>query len=459
MSNHAHPIVRIDRDRALGWSVEEVLKRWTALFAGPLPVKRYLSEQRSTMTAAEIETVHEMAEVYRARLYDLSWLMRTLNEDIARRANAEDGVKGRCREGRFKSQALLDEAALLAALAYVDLNPVRAGIAETPESSDYTSIQERIRALSTSRDEGEPQAPVEPVGAEAGGGGARLSSGSLDALRCDRPHAVGDSLRFPRLSGAGRLDRQGRAAGQAGLHPRVDPEAADATGDRSGRLRRVRCPDAEGVRNGGGGAPGADGVVRQAPIPVPVGVAGGAPDVSRGPGRLSRRGSGRGMGRHLGCTSYKQLIPSATETPDKVPRADRKSPSSGLFLPKKCAATRTGIQRARAVQQAGEKAMVLQIPLEKAQRQLPELVKRLGDGDEVVITDHDRPVARLLQPPSVAHRRRVPGSAKGKLHILVDDDAHLEDFRDYMPWGRYSIPTPSCGSSWMTRGFLRSQPT
>jgi hypothetical protein len=88
--------------------------------------------------------VEELAEGYRARLHDLSWFMRTLNEHIARLANAEDGVKGRFWEGRFKSQALLDEKALLAAMAYVDLNPVRAGLAETPEASDYTSIQERL---------------------------------------------------------------------------------------------------------------------------------------------------------------------------------------------------------------------------------------------------------------------------------------------------------------------------
>jgi len=147
MSNHYHVVVRIDRERAMGWSVEEVLKRWTTLFTGPLLVARYLSDSPAEMSQAEIAKVEALAEVYRKRLHDLSWFMRTLNEHIARRANAEDGVKGRFWEGRFKSQALLDEKALLAAMAYVDLNPVRAGLAETPEASDYTSIQERVGGL------------------------------------------------------------------------------------------------------------------------------------------------------------------------------------------------------------------------------------------------------------------------------------------------------------------------
>ncbi|WP_165741584.1 transposase [Candidatus Thiosymbion oneisti] len=156
MSNHYHIVVRIDRERVLEWSIEEVLRRWTALFTGPLLVTRYLSASRGSMSRAEIAEVEALAEVYRGRLHDLSWFMRTLNEHIAHRANAEDGVKGRFWEGRFKSQALLDEKALLAAMAYVDLNPVRAGLAETPETSDYTSIQERVVGL------------PEEVGSEAG---------------------------------------------------------------------------------------------------------------------------------------------------------------------------------------------------------------------------------------------------------------------------------------------------
>ena len=73
--------------------------------------------------------------------------MRCLCEKIARAANDEDGSSGRFWAGRFKSVALLDEAAILACSVYVDLNPIRAGLATTPEESAYTSGRDRIRSM------------------------------------------------------------------------------------------------------------------------------------------------------------------------------------------------------------------------------------------------------------------------------------------------------------------------
>ena len=149
MSNHYHVVLHVDASSAQSWSTDEVLLRWTRLFSGNALVSRYLNSLDSDEVwgEAEGERVLAYAQEWRARLMDISWFMRVLNESIARMANEEDDCKGRFWEGRFRSQALLDEAAVLACMMYVDLNPVRAGVASTPEGSEFTSIQARLEEL------------------------------------------------------------------------------------------------------------------------------------------------------------------------------------------------------------------------------------------------------------------------------------------------------------------------
>jgi len=148
MSNHYHLVLRVNHDDVARWSADEVMDRWCGLFKGPLLVNRYRSGE--SLSQAERDAVSDIVNEWRERLMDISWFMRCLNESVARAANIEDGCKGRFWEGRFKSQALLDETALLTCMMYVDLNPIRAGIHKTPELSEYTSIQERLIPLKKS---------------------------------------------------------------------------------------------------------------------------------------------------------------------------------------------------------------------------------------------------------------------------------------------------------------------
>lgn len=162
MSNHVHIILHVDRDRSVSWSLDEVLRRWHALFKGTNLSQRYL--RGDTLTKAEMGALDNQINVWRERLHDISWYMRCLNEAVAREANREDGCTGRFWEGRFKCQALLDEKALAACMAYVDLNPVRARMADTPESSEYTSVRRRITSAEHCTGEPDPNALFPFVG-------------------------------------------------------------------------------------------------------------------------------------------------------------------------------------------------------------------------------------------------------------------------------------------------------
>lgn len=142
LSNHLHLILRNRPDVVASWSDQEVAIRWLKVFPG-----RRMEEHLAEPTEHEVKTLAGDAEritEIRQRLSDISWFMRSLAEPIARMANRQDECTGRFWEGRFKAQRIVDEAGLLACAMYVDLNPVRAAIAESPETSLHTSAFDRM---------------------------------------------------------------------------------------------------------------------------------------------------------------------------------------------------------------------------------------------------------------------------------------------------------------------------
>jgi len=122
MSNHYHVVLHVDREQGLSWSDEEVIERWHVLFKGSLLSQRFTRGE--PLDRAEQQALDQEVAEWRQRLISISWFMRCLNEPIAREANREDNVTGRFWEGRYTSQALLDEKALAACMVYVDLNGV-----------------------------------------------------------------------------------------------------------------------------------------------------------------------------------------------------------------------------------------------------------------------------------------------------------------------------------------------
>ncbi len=160
MSNHFHLVMKMKPELAQRWSAREVAERWCQLFplkdgdGAPLPPDPRFLEAKTADDAWIAER--------RDRLGSLSWFMKLMKERIARRANVDDGCTGHFWEGRFTSVSLLDQAAVIACMAYVDLNPIRAAMADRPERSERTSVRERIE------DRQELRARDHLVGAEGG---------------------------------------------------------------------------------------------------------------------------------------------------------------------------------------------------------------------------------------------------------------------------------------------------
>ncbi len=175
LDNHLHLLVRLDPDVANGWSDEDVVRRWGKLFP-PRDKSRQPISVSKDWVEWRLKDVQWLAKA-RERLQSLSWFMKCLKEPLSRLANRQDQTRGAFFEGRFKSVAILDEESLLATCAYIDLNPVAAGIAKVPEAGPHTSIKTRVEHA---KDQGRTS---DLIAAEHGSvAGSRAARGMEDSL-------------------------------------------------------------------------------------------------------------------------------------------------------------------------------------------------------------------------------------------------------------------------------------
>jgi REP element-mobilizing transposase RayT len=178
LSNHMHVVIRTRPDVVDDWSDVEVALRWLRVFPG-----RRIDEHLAEPTTNDVETLAkntERIQEIRTRLSNPSWFMKALCEPIARLANKQDEATGHFWEGRFKAQAITDEAGLLACSMYVDLNPIRAAMAQTPEESLHTSAYDRIKSLQGATI---PSAAVDLVAIETSEAGRILRTSTPDQLK------------------------------------------------------------------------------------------------------------------------------------------------------------------------------------------------------------------------------------------------------------------------------------
>ncbi len=142
LDNHLHVLTRLDPDSADTWSDEQVVRQWLNIH--PPSTLDFDNDKTLAAWVRQVLNDKEKVDEYRRRLKNLSWFMKSLKEPLARLANKNDGTRGAFWEKRFQSIAILDDEALLATCAYIDLNPLAAGIDLAPENSPHTSIRQRV---------------------------------------------------------------------------------------------------------------------------------------------------------------------------------------------------------------------------------------------------------------------------------------------------------------------------
>jgi hypothetical protein len=88
-----HLVLCVHKDKAMSWSDKQGVGLWHRLHRGTLLSQKFLLNE--LLSDKECISLKETITVYRQRLYDISWLMASLSEPIARQANKEESCTGR----------------------------------------------------------------------------------------------------------------------------------------------------------------------------------------------------------------------------------------------------------------------------------------------------------------------------------------------------------------------------
>lgn len=144
MDNHYHLLVKTRPDLLKLLTDEEVLDRWFNLCPPKFKPSATPREQKIKNLKALYLKDREYIKEIRVNIGSLSCFMKVLNQNIARRANREMGTTGSFWQSRFHCKMITSAEVATYTQTYIDLNPIRAGIAETPETAKFTSAHDRI---------------------------------------------------------------------------------------------------------------------------------------------------------------------------------------------------------------------------------------------------------------------------------------------------------------------------
>ena len=224
MGNHFHLLLRVpDKETALaGWTEDDFIDRLGVL-KDEMSTRLMLGDVEMFRGNGHAQGVTEIAERVRARLFDLSAFMKEFKQKMTLAYNDAHGRSGTLWEGRFRCVRVQDGEALRAVAAYIDLNPIRAGLADEPEGYRWCSYAAAVGGMKLAR-----AGLVEAISP-----GRKLSWAKAAEAYRELLYAKGREV-------SGGVTPDGRVASKGGFGQR-EIEAVLAAGGRLSLAEALRC--------------------------------------------------------------------------------------------------------------------------------------------------------------------------------------------------------------------------